>query len=52
MDIYFEKHCISSDGWLQLDKVGSVTVNGLDGYALPNLVKRFKYAKPKKWMNF
>ena len=48
LDIYFEKHCISSDGWLQLDKVGSVTVNGLDGYALPNLVKRFKYAKPKK----
>ena len=48
VDIYFEKNCINNDGWLQLDKVKSVTVNGLDGYALPALIKRFKYAKPKK----
>ena len=30
------------DGYLDLAK--SVTVNGLDGYALPKFVERFKYA--------
>ena len=33
---------------LQLDKAKSVAINGLDGYALPTLIDRFKYAKPKK----
>ena len=47
-DIYFEKDIISNDGYLQLDKAETVTVNGLDGYALPTLINRFKYAKPKK----
>ena len=47
-DIYFEKDVINEDGWLQLEKAKTVTINGLDGYALPSLIDRFQYAKPKK----
>ena len=47
-DIFFEKNIIQKDGWLNLDTAKTVTVNGLDGYALPKLVDRFKYAKSKK----
>ena len=46
-DIFFEKNIIQKDGWLNLDTAKTVTVNGLDGYALPKLAKRFKYAKRK-----
>jgi len=47
-DIFFIKECLQEDGWLQLDKADSVTINGLDGYASPNLIERYKYAKPKR----
>ena len=47
-DIYFEKNILNNDGYLQLDKAKTVAINGLDGYALPTLLNRFKYAKPKK----
>ena len=47
-DIYYEKELLSKDGWLQLDKAKSVAINGLDGYALPSLINRYQYAKPKK----
>ena len=46
-DIFFEENIIQKDGWLNLDTAKTVTVNGLDGYALPKLVDRFKYAKHK-----
>ena len=47
-DIFFKKECLEEDGWLRLDKADSVSINGLDGYALPKLIERYKYAKPKK----
>lgn len=46
-DIYFNEDIIQNDGWLNLETAKTVTVNGLDGYALPSLLDRFKYAKPK-----
>ena len=46
-DIFFEENIIQKDGWLNLDTAKTVTVNGLDGYALPKLAHRFKYAKRK-----
>ena len=46
-DIFFEENIIQEDGWLNLDTAKTVTVNGLDGYALPKLAKRFEYAKRK-----
>jgi len=46
-DIYCDTNIIQEDGWLRLDKAKTVTINGLDGYALPALLDRFKYAKRK-----
>ncbi|MFS4469504.1 flavin reductase family protein [Maribacter sp. 2210JD10-5] len=44
--IYLPEATIHKDGWVQLDKVGTITSIGLDGYALPHLINRFAYAKP------
>ena len=38
---------LQNDGWVELSKGNVVTVNGLDAYALPKTIKRFKYARPK-----
>ncbi len=44
--IYVPKTVLHEDGWVQLDKVDTVTTIGLDGYALPSLLSRFAYARP------
>jgi len=46
--IYIEDTLLGKDGWVQLDQGEIVTINGLDGYALPTLLERFEYARPKK----
>ena len=46
--IFYEEELLSSDNWLQLDKGEVVAINGLDGYALPKLVERLPYARPKR----
>ena len=46
--IYIQEALLGTDGWVQLDKGGIVSINGLDGYALPTLLERFEYARPKK----
>lgn len=46
--IFYEAHLLSKDKWLQLDKGKVLTINGLDGYALPKLIERYPYARPKK----
>jgi len=46
--IFYEEELLSPDNWLQLDKGKVVAINGLDGYALPQLLERFSYARPKK----
>lgn len=46
--LYVEEKMISEDGWVQLDKANVVAVNGLEGYALPKLLERFPYARPKE----
>ena len=45
--IFIEEEMLLEDGWVQLDKGGVVTINGLDGYAIPKLIERFTYARPK-----
>lgn len=45
--LFVQDELLGEDGWLQLDKGEIVTINGLDGYALPQLLKRFPYARPK-----
>lgn len=44
--IYVDEEIQSEDGWLNLEKAGSVSINGLDGYALPKTLDRLNYAKP------
>ena len=39
---------VGLDGHISLEKGNVVAINGLDGYALPKLLKRFGYARPKK----
>ena len=43
--LFFEEELQHKDNWLQLDKANVITLNGLDGYCLPKLVDRFKYAR-------
>ncbi len=44
--IYFDEGIQTPDGWLRLDDASTIAINGLDGYALPNLLDRFHYARP------
>ena len=46
--VYIADKMILEDGWVQLDLGDVVTINGLDGYALPQLIERFPYARPKE----
>ncbi len=45
--IFYEEEVKTADNWLQLDKGKVVAINGLDGYALPVLLERLPYARPK-----
>ena len=45
--LYVSDFLLSEDGWIQLDKAGIVTINGLDGYSEPKHLRRFSYARPK-----
>ncbi|APG65504.1 flavin oxidoreductase [Tenacibaculum todarodis] len=47
-DVYFEKNMLNKDGFLNLSKEKITTINGLDGYAVPNLKTRVEYQRPKK----
>ncbi|MEL6810638.1 MAG: flavin reductase family protein [Bacteroidota bacterium] len=44
--IYMKEGIQEEDGFLNLSKAQTVTINGLDGYALPALLDRFEYARP------
>jgi len=46
--IYLDEKVLCEDGFIQLDRAKSITINGLDGYALPKLISRQPYARPKK----
>lgn len=44
--IYLDKELQANDGWVNLEKAQTVAIDGLDGYALPQILNRFSYAKP------
>ncbi|MEQ9309032.1 MAG: flavin reductase [Balneolaceae bacterium] len=46
--IYIDESIQSEDGWLNLEKAGTITASGLDGYALPKILDRFSYAQPEE----
>lgn len=45
--IFMKDEMLENDGWIDLEKGGVVSINGLEGYALPKLLERFPYARPK-----
>ena len=45
--LYISDPLLLEDGWVQLDHGDIVSINGLDGYAKPQLLERFAYARPK-----
>lgn len=46
--IYVEDELIQKENWVRLDLAEVVTINGLDGYCVPNLIDRFEYARPNQ----
>jgi len=45
--LYIDSNIQQEDGWLNLEHADTVAINGLDGYAKPQLLDRFPYARPK-----
>ncbi len=46
-ELHISKSLLMDDGWVQLENENIITINGLDGYAVPKLLDRFPYARPK-----
>lgn len=44
-DIYMQEDIQAEDGWIDLEKAGTVAISGLDGYATTHLEKRLSYAQ-------
>ena len=44
-DIYFPEECLQDDGFLDLEKAGTITCSGLDSYHLSKQIDRLPYAK-------
>ncbi|QBA63492.1 flavin reductase family protein [Muriicola soli] len=50
--IYFPQAIQDPDGFLELNKINTVTAMGQDGYALPAFLGRLSYARPGSEPNF
>lgn len=46
--LYIQDNLLQEDGFVNLSKGKVATINGLDGYSIPNLKTRFEYQRPKK----
>ena len=46
IEISYPEECQSTDGWLDLEKAGTLTVSGLDSYHVTRKLARLSYAKP------
>jgi len=44
--IYVDDHLLSKDGFIDLSKANTATVNGLDAYAVPKTNVRLSYQRP------
>lgn len=44
--IYFPADCLHEDGYLDIEKAGSITCSGLDSYHTTHRLERLPYAKP------
>ena len=46
-DVYVENDIIEPDGFIALEKAGTIASLGIDGYYETKPITRFDYAKPK-----
>ena len=44
--VHYPDHCLSEDGFLDIEKAGSITSTGQDSYHTTQLLQRLEYAKP------
>jgi flavin reductase (DIM6/NTAB) family NADH-FMN oxidoreductase RutF len=44
--VHYPDHCLSEDGFLDIEKAGSITITGQDSYHTTQLLQRLEYAKP------
>lgn len=49
MEVHFPEECLGADGFLDIEKAGSICGNGLDSYHKTTRLARLSYAKPDKW---
>ncbi len=47
-DVYLDKEIIQPDGFIALEKAGSIASLGIDGYYAASPIARYAYAKPGK----
>jgi hypothetical protein len=45
--LYINDTILETDGFINLAKAETATINGLDGYAIPKQQTRFPYQRPK-----
>jgi len=45
-EMYFPTNCLQPDGYLDIEKAGTITCTGLDSYHFTNRLERLPYAKP------
>lgn len=46
--LYFPEKCWKDDGYLDIEKAGTIAGSSLDGYHRTALINRYSYAKPDK----
>jgi flavin reductase (DIM6/NTAB) family NADH-FMN oxidoreductase RutF len=46
-DLYIQENLLEKDGFVNLSEAKVLSINGLDGYALPQLKTRLEYQRPK-----
>jgi flavin reductase (DIM6/NTAB) family NADH-FMN oxidoreductase RutF len=44
--LYFPEDCLCEDGYLDIEKAGTITASGLDSYHTTTRLERLSYAKP------
>ncbi len=47
-DVFFPNNCFCDDGFLDIEKAGTITGSGLDSYHTTRRLNRLSYAKPLK----
>jgi flavin reductase (DIM6/NTAB) family NADH-FMN oxidoreductase RutF len=52
VEIIFPEEVVAQDGYVDIEKAGTVAISGLDGYHETKRISRLSYAKPGKKLNY